>query len=118
MPRALDKRVLNELFVRKVSPGPKPFLVWDALAPGLCLRIRPSGQRTFKFAYRYNRRLRWFNIGLVPLAEARKVAVRLRSEVLVGRRDPQAEKQAEKKAECSAPKSDACASCPAGKTAA
>src|SRR6266540_3582882 len=94
MPRALDKRVLKELFVGNVAPRSRPFLVWDAIAPGLCLKVRPSGAKAYKFAYRHNRRLRWFNIGLIPLAEARKVAIRLRSEVLVERRDPQAEKLA------------------------
>jgi integrase len=53
----------------------------------------------YKFAYRHGGRLRWFTIGLVSLADARKKAIQLRAEVRAEGRDPQAEKVAARSAD-------------------
>lgn len=63
----------------------------DTLVGGLTLRVWPSGARSFALEYSRRGRTRRYTIGNVSLAEARKKAQQLRSEVLAGR-DPQAEK--------------------------
>ena len=92
--RAKHKRKLVPLDLVRLKPGAKTFCVWDALAPGLLLRVRPSGRRSFYFVYNRSSATRWYHIGLVPLSEARKEAMRLRVEVLVHGKDPAAERTA------------------------
>jgi integrase len=97
--RARHKRKLTPMDLVRLKPGAKTVCVWDALAPGLALRLRPSGRRSFYFVYNRSSATRWYRIGLVPLAEARKEAMRLRVEVLVHGRDPAAERTALRRAD-------------------
>ena len=79
--RAPNKRSLTELYVRKVRPEVSAFNVWDAKERGLVLRVQPSGARAFKAVYSVDGRARWFHIGNVGLADARKMAAQVRLDV-------------------------------------
>jgi integrase len=88
--RARDKRTLRELHVTRAKLAPGAY--YDARERGLLLRVRASGHRGFYFMYNHRGRTRWYNIGLVPLADARRIAVRLRLAVAEGK-DPAAERR-------------------------
>src|SRR4051794_16520404 len=96
--KAKDKRVLTDLFVRRAKPKEKVHCVWDAKASGLVLRVHPSGRKTFAFVYNIRGRTRWFTIGDVPLSEARQMATKLRTDVLIEGRDPAAERREDRDA--------------------
>jgi len=93
--RAPNKRNLTELYVRKVRPEATAFNVWDGREPGLVLRVQPSGARAFKAVYSVGGRARWYHIGNVHLADARKMAQQVRLDVAHGK-DPAAERRAER----------------------
>jgi integrase len=95
--RPPHKRNLTELYLRKVKPQAAPFNVWDEGERGLVLRVQPSGQWAFKFVYAYRGRPRWYHIGRIYLADARRLVQRLRVQVSEGK-DPVAERQAERNA--------------------
>ena len=94
--RAIHKKRLSALFVAKVQPQARAFLVWDADQKGLALRVQPSGRASFMLVYRFRGRSRWFHIGstkAVGLADARKLAAEIMLEVIRGK-DPAAERRA------------------------
>src|SRR5262249_5237886 len=95
--RAPNKCKLTELYVRKLRPQASPFNVWDEYERGLVLRMQPSGQWAFKFVYAYRGRPRWYHLGRIYLADARRLVQRLRVQVSEGK-DPVAERQAERSA--------------------
>src|SRR5215831_7548653 len=70
----------------------------DKRQPGLVLRTRPSGHKSYYFVYNFRGRTRWYRIGQVGLTDARRLAAELHAQVLVERRDPQAEKLADRTA--------------------
>jgi hypothetical protein len=45
------KRKLTELFVRKVRPRDKAYLVWDEHQHGLALRVQPTGTKSYVTVY-------------------------------------------------------------------
>ncbi len=60
----------------------RPDLVWDAEAPGLCVRVHGNGEKSFVFVYRRDDRQRFVRIGTTPgwsLEGARRWAKELRS---------------------------------------
>jgi integrase len=89
------RRNLTELLVRKAKAHGAPLNIWDTRQPGLCLRIQVSGHRPFKVVYSYRGRARWYHIGTVGLADARRIAAKVRLAVAEGK-DPLAERQAER----------------------
>jgi integrase len=89
--------VLTELFVRKVRPEASALNVWDLKERGLVLRVQPSGRRAFKFVYSRGRRKRWYHLGPIGLADARKLAAEIRLDVVRGR-DPAQERKAQRSA--------------------
>jgi integrase len=92
------KRDLTELFLQKLQPQPRRFLVWDGKQRGLALAVRPNNRRSWKCIYSVRGRVRWYTIGpadVISLAEARKRAAKIRVAVADGK-DPQAEKRAER----------------------
>jgi hypothetical protein len=94
--QAINKRRLSALFVAKVQPQARTFLVWDADQKGLALQVRPSGHTSYKCIYRYRSRVRWFNIGdarAIGLADARTRAAELMLAVVRDGKDPAAEKR-------------------------
>jgi integrase len=89
------RRNLTELLVRKAKAQGAALNIWDTKAPGLVLRVQLSGHRAFKAVYSYRGRPRWFHIGNVGLADARRIAAKVRLAVAEGK-DPLAERQAER----------------------
>ena len=92
--RQPNRRNLTELYVRKVRPEAAPFNVWDDKERGLVLRVHPTGRRAFKVVYSRGRP-RWYHIGEVGLADARRMAAKVKLAVAEGK-DPAAEKRAER----------------------
>jgi integrase len=95
-----NRRSLTPLFVSKVRALPKAANYWDTKERGLCLRVQPSpsSHRAFKYVYSYHGRPRWFHLGQIHLADARRLAAKLRLAVIEGK-DPLAERQAERNAD-------------------
>jgi integrase len=98
--RAARRKRLNERFVQTVRGEAAAFAVWDIGLRGLCLRVQPTGQRSYKAVYSRGGRARWCHIGdasSVSLADARKVAAEIMLEVVRGK-DPAADRRAERNA--------------------
>ena len=94
--RAINKRRLSALFVQKVRPQARAFLVWDTDQKGLAVQVQPSGYCAFKLIYRHRNRSRWFHIGdakAIGLADARTKAAELMLAVVRDGKDPAAEKR-------------------------
>jgi integrase len=70
----------------------------DVKTPGLSVRVRAGGSKVYSLRYRLGgrgsieRRLTLGDVGALPLAEARKIAVNTRAQVANGR-DPAGERQ-------------------------
>ena len=95
---APSKRKLNELFLRKLKPQSRVFLVWDTQQRGLAVQVQPSGHKAWKCIYAFHGRPRWYHIGdaaAIGLADARKLAANVMFEVARGL-DPQAQRKAER----------------------
>jgi hypothetical protein len=45
--REPNKRKLTHIFLMKVKPQTRAFLVWDTHQRGLVLRVEPTGYRAF-----------------------------------------------------------------------
>jgi integrase len=95
---APDKRKLSEIFIRRLGPKQRPYMVWDAYQRGLALLVQPTGFKSWKCVYHAHGRPRWFHIGAadaIGLADARRLAGRVMFAAAEGK-DPQAERQAER----------------------
>ena len=92
---AAHRRNLTELLVRRLRPELTAFNVWDIKERGLVLRVQPSGHRAFKFVYSHRSSARWYHIGAIHLADARRIAAKLRLAVAEGK-DPLAERKAQR----------------------
>jgi integrase len=93
-----NKRVLTELYVRKVKPRATAFVVWDLKQRGLVLRIQPSSRRSFSVIYNRHGRTRWLHLGdadAIGLADARQLAAEAMLEVARGH-DPASERKAQR----------------------
>jgi integrase len=92
---------IQNLTVRSIEalkPAARRYEVFDALTPGLAIRVTPSGHKSWVLLYRYHGRLRRLTLGRYAdrrLAEARDEALRARNRVL-NDADPAAEKQDER----------------------
>jgi hypothetical protein len=82
--RQPNRRNLTELFVRKVTTDTTPINVWDEKERGLVLRIHPTGRRAFKVVYSRRGRPRWYHLGDVGLADARRIAAKVKLAVAEG----------------------------------
>src|ERR1700745_4291749 len=94
----LNKRKLTELYLRKLRPAPRAYMVWDSHQRGLALRVEPTGYKAWKVIYSRNNRTRWYNLGAADalgLADARKLAAAVMLEVIMGK-DPAAERKAQR----------------------
>jgi integrase len=91
----------QNLTVRSIAalkPAPRRYEVFDALTPGLAIRVTPSGHKSWVLLYRHHGRLRRLTLGRYPdrdLAGARKQALNARGRILDGA-DPAAEKHDER----------------------
>src|SRR4029453_16499902 len=75
----------------------KRFEVFDALVPGLAIRVSATGRKTFTLYYRHRGRMRRLGLGRYPdvlLEKARKIATQHRGRIFDGA-DPAGEKQSE-----------------------
>ena len=93
---APNKRKLNDLFVKRLAPTDRPYLVWDDYQRGLAVNVQPTGRKTFKCIYPFHGRPRWYSLGpadAIGLADARKLASRIMFQVAEGK-DPAAERKA------------------------
>jgi integrase len=92
--------LLNDAMLRAIKPGEKLAELWDVKIPGLCLRISPTGVRSWTFRYRPKDSVSFKRLGLgrypeVGLALARARAQEKRVEV-AGGADPQGERKAKR----------------------
>ena len=92
---AAHRRNLTELLVRRLRPELTAFNVWDIKERGLVLRVQPSGHRAFKFVYSHRSSARWYHIGAIHLADARRIAAGIMLKVATGE-DPVSERKAER----------------------
>jgi integrase len=92
------KRQLTELFVKKLKPEQRAFLVWDSKQHGLALQVQPTGSQAWKAIYSFHGRPRWLHLGdanAIGLADARVLAAETMLAVARGG-DPAAEKKAQR----------------------
>lgn len=92
---------LTAQFVETLKAGPKRREYFDTVAPGLVLRIAPSGRKTWCYIYRPQkvRTLRRLTFGTAPpmtLKKARQRAIAERKAVEVEGKDPARQKAASK----------------------
>jgi integrase len=93
---APNKRVLTELYVKKVKPQAVPFNAWDTTTRGLVLRVHPTGKRVFKYVYSFRASPRWYHIGdadKIGLTDAKRIAAKVHLDKCEGK-DPVAERKA------------------------
>jgi integrase len=89
------RRNLTELTLRKIAPKVAAYNIWDLKEKGLVLRVQPSGSWAFKAVYHHHGRPRWYHLGRMGLADARRMAAKVRLSALEGK-DPVAERRAER----------------------
>jgi integrase len=96
--RAARKSQLTELFVKKVKPEERAFLVWDSKQHGLAIQVQPTGAKAWKAIYSYHGRPRWLHLGsanAIGLSDARTLAAEAMLAVAKGK-DPATDKKAER----------------------
>jgi integrase len=92
------KHKLSDVFLNKLKPQDRPFMVWDTHQRGLAITVTPTDHRSWKCIYAHHGRPRWYHIGdaaAIGLADARKLAGRVMFKVADGK-DPAAERKAER----------------------
>jgi integrase len=97
--RAPNRRALTEHFARKARAEGAVINVWDTKERGLVLKVQPapSTRRSYYFVYSTRHCKRWYFIGTVPLADARRIVTKLKVLVAEGR-DPAAERRSDRAA--------------------
>lgn len=88
---------LTARYLDQLKSHGKRYEVFDALVPGLAIRVSASGRKTFTLYYRHHGRMRRIGLGRYPdvvLEKARKIATQHRGRIFDGA-DPAAEKQTE-----------------------
>jgi integrase len=98
--RGPHKRKLTELYVQKAKPRDVAYQVWDTRQHNLCLRVQPSGSKSWVVVYSRFGRSRWLTIGnadAIGLSDARIEAQKHMLAVAQGL-DPAAERKAERHA--------------------
>jgi hypothetical protein len=82
-----NKIELTSLYLKRLKPRARPFLVWDTKQRGLAVQVHPSGRSAWKYIYSRHGRPHWFHIGrtdVVGLADARKLAAKMTVQVAFG----------------------------------
>lgn len=59
----MTKEELTKDTIEKAAPKKTDFVIWDTEMRGLCLRISPTGNKTFIYQYRIGTRSRKYKIG-------------------------------------------------------
>jgi len=96
--REARRKKLTERFVRTVRGEAAAFAVWDTYQHGLCIRVQPTGQRSYKAVYSYRGKARWCHLGdagAIGLTDARRMAAKIMLAAAEGK-DPLGEIQAER----------------------
>ena len=91
-------QALTARSVESLKPLPTRYEIFDALTPGLAIRVTPSSHKSWVLFYRHHGRLRRLTLGRHPdvgLAAARRAAIRERGRIVDGA-DPAAEKHDER----------------------
>jgi integrase len=92
--RTPQRRRLTDTFIRQVrAPEREPITFSDTDVPKLQLLVQPTGSRNLRVYYRFAGQPAYYTIGLIPVAEARKIALRVLVKV-ANDIDPAAERQA------------------------
>jgi integrase len=96
----MPAKTLTDALLRNEAPGENLKELWDLKTPGLCLRVSPTGVRTWTFRYRPKdsssfKRLSLGRYPEVGLSLARQRAQEKRVEV-AGGADPQGERRAKR----------------------
>lgn len=94
--------MLTDVKLKTLKPGPKVYRVADA--KGLCIEVRPTGSKLWRYRYRYNGKASMLSLGeypAVPLAEARHRREATRAQVAAGE-NPVAVRESEKRAKLTA----------------
>jgi integrase len=89
---------LTARYLDQLKPQAKRYEVFDAMVPGLAIRVSRSGRKTFTLYYRHRRRMRRVGLGRYPdvlLEKARKIATQQRGRIFDGA-DPAKEKKEER----------------------
>ncbi len=92
------KHKFSDVFLNKLKPQDRPFVVWDTYQRGLAVAVSTTGHKSWKCIYSFRGRPRWYHIGAVGgvgLKAARKLAGRVMSQVAEGQ-DPAAERKAQR----------------------
>jgi integrase len=88
---------LTARYLDQLKSHGKRYEVFDAIVPGLAIRVSASGRKTFTLYYRHHSRMRRVGLGRYPdvlLEKARKIATQHRGRIFDGA-DPAGEKQTE-----------------------
>jgi integrase len=91
----VDRRKLTDAMVDGLEAKQTKYEVWDQKVDRLCVRVEPSGCRTYYYVFSFGGRVKWHKIGpaAIGIAEARKRTLKAMLKVLDGR-DVQAEHMA------------------------
>ena len=93
-----NRRKLSEIFLRRLKPRDRTFVVWDTHQRGLALMVQRTGRKSWKCVYTMGGAPRWYHIGdaaAIGLADARLLASRVMFAVAEGK-DPYADRKAER----------------------
>ena len=83
----IERLNLTEAELRKLVPRAAPYQKWDEKVRNLCVRVQPSGRRTFYFVYSVGGKTKWHRFGpadAVDIVAARRETQRLIGLVLDG----------------------------------
>src|SRR5262245_61758782 len=97
-PRQPTRKLLTEFDVRRTKPETSVFQVWDTKCKGLCLRIQPTGFKSFFVWYGRDGRRGWYHIGdagRISLSDAREIAAEISLRVIKGE-DPVSDRRAQR----------------------
>jgi CspA family cold shock protein len=77
MKMSANKYRLNDLYVSRLRPRKRAYLVWDLVQYGLAVQVQPTEHKAFKVIYSRAGRSRWYhlaNAAAIDVAAARKLA--------------------------------------------
>jgi integrase len=89
---------ITDVLVRKVRSESAAFAIWDTCLKGFCLRVQPTGQKSYKVVYSWRGQPRWYHIGdaqQIKLKAARNIGAEILLRVARGE-DPVALKRADR----------------------
>ena len=100
------RKKLTDAGLRALKPKPHRYEVWDAVNPGLGVRVTPKGTKSFIYVYHFDNHPRRLTLGRFPgtaLADARIEYSRAKAELEKGT-DPGKKRVDSRKSERAAPR--------------